>query len=99
MAKKIDITDKLTFEGNPKLIIKGRELEVNADAPTMLKVMGLMGSDDPSMGEILDAYDLMFPESAKREIEKLKLGFKDLVVVIQEAVGLIIGETDSLGER
>ena len=39
MARKIDITDKLTFDGNPVLVIKGKELEVNADAPTMLKVM------------------------------------------------------------
>ena len=42
MAKIVDITEKLSFEGNPRLKIKGRELEVNADAPTMLKVMGLM---------------------------------------------------------
>ena len=40
MARKVDITDKLTFDGNPFLVIKGKELEVNADAPTMLKVMG-----------------------------------------------------------
>ena len=37
MAKVLDITEKLSFEGNPRLKIKGRELEVNADAPTMLK--------------------------------------------------------------
>lgn len=43
MAKIIDITDKLTFDGNPSLKIRGKVLEVNADAPTMLKVMGLMG--------------------------------------------------------
>ena len=42
MAKIIDITDKLTFDGNPSLKIRGKVLEVNADAPTMLKVMGLM---------------------------------------------------------
>ena len=52
MAKMIDITEKLTFEGNPSLLIKGKKLEVNADAPTMLKVMGLMGSDDPGVSEI-----------------------------------------------
>ena len=35
MGKIIDITDKLSFDGNPKLKIKDNELEVNADAPTM----------------------------------------------------------------
>jgi len=52
MAKIIDITDKLTFDGNPSLKIRGKVLEVNADAPTMLKVMGLMGNGDPGPKEI-----------------------------------------------
>lgn len=47
MARKVDITDKLSFEENPSLVIKGEVLEVNADALTMLKVMGLMSADAP----------------------------------------------------
>ena len=35
MAKCIDITDKLSFDKNPALIIKGRKFVVNADAGTM----------------------------------------------------------------
>lgn len=42
MARVLDITDRLTFDGNPSLKIRDKELEVNADAPTMLKVMNLM---------------------------------------------------------
>lgn len=99
MARVADITDKLTFEGNPSLIIKGKKLEVNADAPTMLKVMSLMGSDNPSMNEILTTYDMMFPEKSRKEIEKLKLSFNDLVVVIKEGIDLITGETDTPGEQ
>lgn len=96
MAKVIDITDKLTFDGNPSLVIKGKTLEVNADAPTMLKVMGLMGNGEPGPKEIVDMYEMMFPERSKKEIEKLKLNFSDLVTVVEAAVGLII---DSDGER
>ena len=99
MGKVVDITDKLTFDGNPKLKIKGVELEVNADAPTMLKVMGLMGSEDPGVQEILDTYELMFPDKSKEEIKKLGLNFQDLIVVVQEAVSLIAGEGSSQGER
>ena len=99
MAKIIDITEKLTFEGNPSLVIRGKHLEVNADAPTMLKVMGLMGGAEPGVNEILETYDLMFPEKSKKEIEKLKLGFNDLIVVVQEAVGLIIEEDEQAGEQ
>lgn len=90
MAKKVDITDKLTFEGNPFLVIKGKNIEVNADAPTMLKVMGMMDkSADPGPKEIVEAYEMMFPEKSKKEIAKMNIGFKDLIVVVQEAVALI----------
>lgn len=95
MSRKVDITEKLSFEGNPSLVIKGKELEVNADAPTMLKVMGLMSNDDPGTKEILDAYDMMFPEESKKKLEKMKMGFKDLIIVVQEAVQLISGVEDS----
>lgn len=99
MARKVDITEKLTFDGNPSIVIKGKELEVNADAPTMLKVMGLLGSDEPGIKEILDTYQLMFPEKSRQEIEKMKLGFQDLIVVVQEAVQLITGEEEKPGEQ
>ena len=99
MAKMFDITEKLTFEGNPSLIIKGKKLEVNADAPTMLKVMGLMSTDEPGMDEILKAYDMMFPEKSQKEIEKLKLNFNDLVVVIKEGINLITGDAAVQGEQ
>lgn len=99
MAKVIDITEKLTFDGNPSLVIKGKKLEVNADAPTMLKVMALMSVDDPSMDEILKTYDMMFPEKSQKEIEKLRLNFNDLVVVIKEGINLITGDTASQGEQ
>lgn len=98
MARVIDITEKLTFEGNPSLMIKGKKLEVNADAPTMLRVMALM-SDDPGADEILKAYDMMFPDKSKKEIEKLGIGFSDLIVVVQEAVNLIVGGVNSQGEQ
>ncbi|WP_394523667.1 hypothetical protein [Lacrimispora sp. JR3] len=98
MAKVVDITEKLTFDGNPSLVIKGKKLEVNADAPTMLKVMGLMSTGQSGLSETLKTYDLMFPEKSQKEIEKLKLSFQDLTVVIQEAIGLITGEDVDQGE-
>lgn len=98
MAKVVDITDKLTFEENPSLEIKGKTIEVNADAPTMLKVMGLMGREDPGIQEIMEAFGLMFPEKSKKELDKLKLSFRDLIVVVQEAVQLIAGDGDGRGE-
>ncbi len=98
MAKKVDITEKLSFEENPCLIIKGKQIEVNDDAPTMLKVMGLMSEEDPGIQEITDAYGLMFPEDSKRTLDELKLSFRDFVTVVQSAITLITGE-ETPGEQ
>ena len=98
MGKAVDITEKLTFDENPKLLIKGKELEVKADAPTVLKAMSLMDSDSQNVKEVIKAYELIFPEESRREIDNMKLSFRDLMVVIQEAIKLIIGDTSG-GEQ
>ncbi len=41
MARVVDITDKLSFDANPTLVVKGKKLEVNADV-YLLKVMGFL---------------------------------------------------------
>ena len=47
MSKIIDITNKLAFEDNPRLKIKDTELEIDATAENMLKVMGLVSDRQP----------------------------------------------------
>lgn len=98
MARVLDITDKLSFDENPKLLIKGEEIEVNSDAPTVLKVMSMMGKEDPGMEEIVDAIDLLFTKESRKKIEKMKLSIGDLIVVVQEAIKLITGEATTAGE-
>lgn len=92
MAKVVDITDKLSFDENPKLKIRDKEIEVAADAPTLLKVMGLLGNEQPGPKEIMDAYNLIFPEKSRKEIDKMKPMFSDLLIIIQEAVSVATGE-------
>lgn len=99
MAKVIDITDKLTFDGNPSLMIKGKKLEVNADAPTMLKVMNFMTAGGVEINQINKAYELIFPEKSRKEIEKLKLNFEDWTTVVEAAMDLVVGEENSQGEQ
>lgn len=101
MAKVVNITDKLELEGNPHLVIKDEELEVNTDAATMLKIMGKYAefdSDAATPKDILDLYNLMFPVESQKKIEKLKLSFTDLTTVVMEAQKLITGEEDTEGE-
>lgn len=100
MAKRKDITNKLTFDGNPMLVIKGEELEVNADAPTMLKVMNYMSGDGGvGMDRVKDAYELIFPEESRNKIDEMKLSTKDWMTVVEEAMSLIIEEEDDPGEQ
>lgn len=101
MAKIVNITDKLEMDGNPYLVIKDEKLEVNADAATMLKIMGKYGEIEESEAtpkDILELYDLMFPEESRMKIEKLKLSFNDLTVVVMEAQKLITGAEETEGE-
>ena len=101
MSKIVNITEKLEMDGNPYLVIKDEKLEVNADAATMLKIMGKYGEIEQSEAppkDILDLYDLMFPEESRMKIEKLKLSFNDLTVVVMEAQKLITGAEETEGE-
>lgn len=101
MAKKIiDITEKLSFEENPILVIKGKELEVNTDAETVLRLMGIIGDqENTSQKEVLDMYELIFQEDSRKAISELSLSFNDLKRVIQEAMSLITEEDHALGEQ
>lgn len=99
MAKIVDITDKLDFDSNPKIMIKGKEYEVNSDAETVLKVMGILSEEGESPKAITHIYELIFSEKARNAIKKLNLQFKDLRTVIETAIDLIMDEEDQQGEQ
>lgn len=99
MTKKIDITDKLSFDENPVIVIKGKELEVNADAATVLKIMGILGNNEsPSPSDVLKMYNLIFGEKERKEIEKMSFQFNDFQTIIFTAIDLIVGEQEDQGE-
>ncbi len=69
MSKIVDITDKLAFDENPKLVIKGKELEVNADAATVLKIMGILGDgDNVQPSDVVKMYELIFGDTVRKLI-------------------------------
>lgn len=92
--RRIDITDRLSFDEQAVLVIKGEELEVNQDAPTVLKVMALM-DDGSGLEEVMKAYELILPKQSRDKVEALKLNFNDLMTVVKEAFALVTG----LGEE
>lgn len=99
MAKVVDITDKLTFDGNPCLMVKGEKIEVNADAPTMMKVLNVTKNGGASEKNMNELYELVFPEKSRKLINSFKLLVPDWMTVIHEAMKLITGDITSQGER
>lgn len=70
MAKVVDITNKLNFEENPKLVINGRQYEVNADAETALRVMNAVESGDDT--KVIGAMSLLFKPKDLEAITRIK---------------------------
>lgn len=102
MEKIVDITDKLCFDENPVMKIGTLEVEVNADAETMLRLMGAFGNKG-ELQAVEEALNLIFKP---KDVEKIcnikkgkkKLSAKSLVVIVQEAMALVMGE-DEEGEQ
>ncbi len=98
MAKVIDITDKLDFDENPKLKIGTLEVEVNADAETVLRLMGALSSGsetefvEQGLSLIFKPEDVEAICSLKRGTKKLSA--KSLLTIIQEAMTLVMGGVD-----
>lgn len=96
MSKIVDITDKLQFEENPKLVIKDKELEVNADAATVLKIMGILGDgENVQPSDVVKMYELIFSEADRKKIDKMKLQFADFQTLVFSSISLITGKEES----
>lgn len=100
----MDITEKLELDGNPCLIIKGEEYEVNADAATMLKIMGEISNvenqgEEGKVEHVFRLYNLIFPEETQKKFEENRIGFRDLNTIIEFALDLIAGKVDTVGEK
>lgn len=85
-----NLTDKLNFEDNPKIKIKGKEYEVKADAETVLTLLELL----KTKGEFeatMEAASILFSEKDLKAIKALKLSFRDYSVLLETAASLALG--------
>ena len=98
MGKIVDITEKLSFDTNPTLMIRGEGYEVNADTRTVLEIMGDFNNKS-EMDAALSAYEKMFSERDRSRIDALKLPYKDLMIIIKTAISLVTGEDEDQGEQ
>lgn len=95
--KRVDITDKLSFDENPCIVIHGKEIAVNADAKTVLEIMGAFQNKNDSEAA-LEAYRKLFSEKDRKTIEGLNIPWKDLEIIIDTAINLVTGNEESTGE-
>lgn len=96
MGKVVDITDKLSFDENPKLKIKNVEVEVNSEAPTMLKLMQIVGDgDNVSANDLVKMYELIFSEESRKKLDELKLPFTDFQTLVMSAMSLVTGDIEA----
>lgn len=98
MSKLIDITDKLNFEEKPIVKVKDTELVINNDAVSMLKVAALFEDGNGKSKDVITMYHLLFEESEREKIEKLKLNMHDFNVLISESAKIATGDLTDEGE-
>lgn len=95
MGKRMDITDKLNFDENPVIVVKGVEIEVEDDAATVLKLLGMIqdSQDGEARADVLAGMArLLFTKEGKKNLDALKLNIADYNRVIEAAMDLVTGD-------
>lgn len=98
MSKLIDITDKLNFEEKPSVRVKNVDLAINNDAVSMLKVAALFEDGNGKSKDVIEMYHLLFDESEREKIEKLKLNMHDFKALISKSAKIATGDLTDEGE-
>lgn len=86
-----NITDKLKFEKDPEIEIKGKAITVKSDAETVLTLLDLL----QTRGELAatrEAFPLLFSEKDQKTVRAMKLKFEDYSKLLEVAVSLALGE-------
>ncbi len=96
MTKRINITDKLCFEENPVMEIETLDVEVRADAETMLRLMGVF-AEKTELEAVGEALNLIFSPQDVEAICNLerngkKLSAKSLMTIVEAAMSLVMGD-------
>lgn len=97
---RYDLTDKLSFGADPKLVIRGTELTVRSDAATVLKLMDLMSEKGEVVGA-REAMELLLSAADRKKLAALDLKLADWLEVLKAAISLAMGadpEAEPAGE-
>lgn len=86
-----NLTEKLKFDEDPKLVIKNVELTIKSDAETVLKLMDIV----QTKGEIAgarEAFAEMLSPADLKKLNGLKLKMNDYTAALSAALSLALGE-------
>lgn len=87
---RYDLTEKLKFNEDPILVVKGTELTVHSDAESVLKLMDVLGSKGEVTGAV-EAAELLFGGKDRKKLSDMKLKMDDYLLVIKAAIQLAMG--------
>lgn len=91
MAKRIDLTGKLGIGEKPRIVVaEGVELEVDDSAPTVLRVIELVG-DGTDLASAIEACRLFFGKKGMSALESLKMPPMGYAELLNAAVELVMG--------
>lgn len=93
------LTDKLKFNDDPQIEIKGKVITVKSDAETVLKLLDVL----QSAGEIegtKSAMDILLSDKDKKVVKSLNLKMADYMKLAEVVVELALGnDPDVQGEE
>ena len=86
-----DLTEKLRFDDDPVLVIRGVSLTVKSDAAVVLRLMDLLREQGGVTGAEAAMEMLLSPEDRKK-LDDMRLKLDDYLAVFAAAVKLAMGE-------
>ena len=92
MAKTYNLTEKMDFEENPKIVIKDTELEIKADAKTVLTLVSIAEESNDDFIATMKGYEVIFSEADRKKIDKLKLNAHDFSILVNSALAIAMGQ-------
>lgn len=92
------LTDKLKFDSDPQIEIKGKTLTVKSDAETVLKLLDIVANESPYTGAV-SAVDLLLSEKDKKTLKSLNLKIADYMKFTEVMVDLALGNDPDRTEQ
>ena len=84
------LTDKLSFNDDPQVEIKGKIITVKSDAETVLKLLDIVQNGGEIAGTV-SAVDLLLSENDKKTLKGLNLKIADYMKFTETIVDLALG--------